>query len=184
MKIKALITEDTTSEYLDKLEQNINDQEVSLAGDLAKEFTGTGGTGTGHIPKHMSTKFNPNLFMSGADERYWQVSKGDVTTIEILYTGMRLHEEYSNPLVWWQFATEDTMGNLPRERTLERDYAYFQETGIDNVAKPELAKHKHAVQKGLSEASEKDLSKVGEYLIQIMQGKQVGTSDSFFGSRL
>lgn len=188
MKLNIDVIEDTSTEYLDTLMEEITSNETLLAHDVAKEFTGSGGTGSGHITKHMSRDFNPFLFRSGADERYWNLSKDDgLTIIEILYSGMRLHEEFNHPLVWWQFATKETARNSnPRERTLARDYAYFQETGIDSVADESLAKHQGAVQKGLSEASEKDLKKAGEYLALIMQGKNQIHSpiDSLIGSRL
>lgn len=185
MKIKALITEDTTSEYLDRLHKTITEHEVSFAGDIAEEFGGRMGTHRGHIPKHMSTTFNPYLYRSGADNRYWHVTHTDgLATIEMLYTGERLNQELAKPLVWWEFATKDTRSKPPRERTLARDYAYFQETGIDEEVPSKFAKHKHAIQKGLSEASEKDLAKPAEYLILLMEGKWVGTRDDFYGSRL
>ena len=43
--------------------------------------------------------------------------------------------------------------NDGEELTLMRDYAYYQETGIDVYASPKHAKHQGAVKKGLEIAS-------------------------------
>lgn len=171
MKIKAIVTEDTITEYLTNLQSDYEKQEHTILEKMARELVGEYDDKTGgYIAPLMSTKFNPNLFLSGQDEDYWKIEQGDErSTLEIIYTGMRLHDDFNHPMVWWEFATEDTVSEAPRYRQLGRDYAYFQETGRDPVAKSFKAKHKYAVKMGVLAGSNAVREVAGDYLMQLMK---------------
>lgn len=171
MKIKAIVTEDTITEYLTNLQSDYEKQEHTILEKMATRLVGEYGDETdGFIAPLMSHEFNPNLFMSGQDEDYWKIEQGDErSTLEIIYTGKRLHDNYSHPLVWWEFATEDTADDAPRYRQLGRDYAYFQETGRDPVAESSKAKHKYAVKTGLLTGASAVREVAGDYLMQLMK---------------
>ena len=81
---------------------------------------------------------------------------------------MGLHDVFSigRSKVWWEFATPETWGKPPEERELGRDYAYFQETGNDKLAK--YAKHKYAITRGIHAVDETALAEVEEYLNYII----------------
>ena len=59
--------------------------------------------------------------------------------------------------VWWEFSEELDPGLPEEERTLARDYAFYQETGVDKIARPRGAKHKYAIQRGLWAASQQQI---------------------------
>jgi hypothetical protein len=114
--------------------------------------------------------------MSGQDENYWKVNKKsysgagsilggrNVSSIEIMYTGERIEEYTSSipPKVWWEFGDKDT-------GTLERDYAFFQETGIDPIADSEDARAKGAIAIGVAESKHTLLEHSQKYLESIMK---------------
>lgn len=174
MKIKAIVTEDTITEYLDNLQSNYEKQEHTLLEKMATKLVGEYDDETdGFIAPLMSTEFNPNLFLSGQDDAYWDIERGDeLSSLEITYTGMRLHSNYTHPLVWWEFATKASAGEAPRYRELDRDYAYFQETGKDPVAKSFKAKHKHAIKMGVYAGSWAVREVAAEYLNRLMGGNK------------
>jgi hypothetical protein len=171
MKVKIQV-EDTVSEYLEKLEQGFKDAKPLLNQSFAEEIVGSyGGTNSGHIAPLMSTTFNPYLYMSGQDQSKWKYTENEgSSTITVLYSGMGLNEMYSRPKVWSEFGDKF-------EGVLERDYAYYQETGRDPIAKKEDAKHIGAIARGLQASNQKDLKKVSSYLETLMKGGHLASGN-------
>lgn len=149
------ITGDTTTEYLDKLLTEFNEGSDDLLEDIAYEVVAE--------ITEFAPSWNPNLLESGDDMDNWSYThRPGLHTLEILYTGFTPKAE-SRDLkkgVWWEFGD-------PSERELKRDYAYFQETGIDPVAKPEKAKSKFFVKRGTVASAANVYELVEEYFEMI-----------------
>ena len=73
-------------------------------------------------------------------------------------------------MVWYEFSTEypKYIWN-PLKRHLARDYAYYQETGIDPIAKSEDAKHKGFIRRGVQNSEKRIQNKTAGYLKQILR---------------
>lgn len=172
--------QDNLTKYFEELQMNFESSKPALNEAFAESIVGKYGSPvSGHIAQFMSQTFNPNLFMSGQNPNYWQFeSKEGMSILEVLYTGIHLHDKYpvGKAKVWSEFATSDTKNKPLQERELARDYAYYQETGIDPIAKSSDAKHKGAIKEGLSLSNQFDLEKTGDYLEHIMRGNKVQSS--------
>lgn len=166
---EIVVTEDTFTDYLNELEKHFNSHKDTLNYAFARSIVGNYGSMNGKIARLMSTDFNPHLYATGQDENLWKhtIEEG-MSIIEIMYTGMHLHEEYpvGKARVWWEFGKYARGGT---DDVLERDYAWYQETGQDPIAKSKDAKHKGAIQRGLSSANHKDLNRTTEYMEAIMK---------------
>ena len=187
MMFKAEIVEDTVTEYLDFITKSLNENAPRELKKQARILTGEyGDEHDGFIAPNMTVvkygEFNPNLFMSGQEEKYWNLygksnphnlmGRSSAIGIEVIYTGMRLHQHYGDDaLVWWEFA-KDNEGD-PQKRVLERDYSFYQETGIDPIAHPKNARAKGAIAKGVHEAQGELLDHSAQYLLSILK-KQNG----------
>lgn len=173
--------DDNFTKYLEELEKNFDTGKSAMTEAFTRSIVGNYGSPiSGHIAEFMSQTFNPYLFTSGQDENYWNLNKSKgKSVIEVLYSGMHLHNVYppGKARVWWEFGKEGVGG---RNDVLERDYAYYQETGRDKLAKSEDAKHQGAIEYGLLMSSEKDLEKTAHYLELIMKGRTLG-NNSFIG---
>ena len=168
--------QDNLTEYFDELEKHFNSHKDNLSYSFSRKVVGAYGNPNTPIARHMSTKFNPYLFMSGQDEHYWDFTdNGEIATMEVLYSGKHLHDKYpvGKAKVWWEFATKSTRNKPATDRVLEKDYAEFQETGDDSAANypvdPNDAKHKYAIDKGLSTINQKHLKDVGTDLMTLME---------------
>lgn len=172
LKSRIVIEEDTFSEYLTFIYDNFHKNLPTELKHLARTMVGEEeDDGTGFIPKFISTTFNPNLFISGQEEEYWQLKSsqrsnviggGNLSSIEVIYTGMRLHENLHNyAKVWTEFAGDDGM--------LERDYAFYQETGMDTIADSSDAKHKGGIRAGVMASSDTLFNHTAEYVYNIMR---------------
>lgn len=147
------VERDTLSEYLDKLDELMKTEKKEMANTLMWHLVGFYGSPEGgYIAPNMS-KYNPYLYSTGQMSKYWVgKSNNKLTTLEALYTGLDIHEYFFDGVpkgIWWEFATEDTSHLPPKDRKLERDYAYFQETGIDDVADSKYAKRKGAIRRSI-----------------------------------
>ena len=183
-KIKIVIKEDTLTEYFDYIYNTLHETTDKELKKQARILTGEfGDEHDGYIAPNMTVakfeEFNPNLFMSGQDDHYWKLYNEhnphgvmggrNASGIEITYTGMRI-EEYSSsdPLkIWWEFAEDPTVE--PAERELKRDYSFFQETGMDPIAKPKQARAKGAIALGVREGKHELLDHSTKYLESIMK---------------
>lgn len=125
MKAKIKITEDTVTDYLNKLSEFTSDTPNNrrFIRDAGQEM---------HYEyiEPLMPKWNPNLMFSPleADNQTIDISTG-MTSIELLYTGFTETAKMRQlpKGVWWEFG--DKLRNI-----LERDYAYYQETGQDPIA--------------------------------------------------
>lgn len=167
--IDFTITDDTLTDYLNELEKHFQAHKELLNYEFARSIVGNYGSTGGKIAHLMSTDFNPYLYTSGQDESFWKktVDEG-ISIIEIMYSGMHLHEQYpvGKARVWWEFGKYARGG---RNDVLERDYAWYQETGEDKIAKPQDAKHTGAIQTGLASANSNDLKQTAHYMESIMK---------------
>lgn len=175
MKAKIIIAEDTFSEYLDFVYDSLHKNTPKELKREARLLTGdVGDESSGFIPKYMSTEFNPNLFISGQEEEYWVIKNqtrsgviggGNVSSLEVIYTGMRLHKTFppGEAKVWSEFGEDgDTY-------ELERDYSFYQETGLDREAPSHMARHTGAVAKGTAESGKTLYQNVADYVYNIMR---------------
>jgi hypothetical protein len=157
MSLKFEIIENV-SEGLDTLQSRISDEMEHILNEMAYAATGYEDDETAPIPSRMSTEFNPYLFLSGQLKQNREVNiTPDKSEITVKYSGLGLEEMLgSSALVWWEFSEELDPGLPMSDRTLARDYAFYQETGVDKIARPRGAKHKYAIQRGLY-AAHKDI---------------------------
>lgn len=182
MKAKFTVKEDLT-EYFEYIYKTLHDTSDKELKKQARILTGeyeddSDGYIAPLMTAHIFGYFNPNLFISGQDENYWKLYSQsnphgimggkNLSGIEIMYTGMRLHEEMGyGAKVWWEFA--DNPYAEPEERELERDYAFYQETGIDPIAKPKHARAKGAIAIGVRDSKPELLQHSKKYLESIIK---------------
>ncbi|MBO6273020.1 hypothetical protein J6O48_09630 [bacterium] len=177
MKVKLTVKESLT-EYFETIQANMEENKDKQLRIMAKELVGEyDDPDDGYIAPLMSTKFNPNLFLSGQDEDNWRVSHEasqlmgghQASIIEIMYTGLKLYDIYGidEAKVWWEFAKDQEPD--PEERVLERDYAFFQETGIDPIAKPKYAKHKGAIATGVRASKDRMFEMTQQFVMNILK---------------
>lgn len=116
------------SKYVDYLEKEIKNtsRDEKVLKEMAEEFV--------DIVSEVIPTWNRNLIASGANPERWNIfSKENLTELEIIYTGMTgpggaAPSPKDLPQgVWWEFGDKAT-------KTLKRDYAYYQEFGIDEIA--------------------------------------------------
>ena len=161
MKAHFDIVDETFTGYLEELQNGLPDEMEYILREASYEATGHEGEEDGTIPHYMSTTFNPNLFLSGQEEtnHIYDITERK-STIEMIYTGMELDLNLGDDARrWWEFSE-----NFDPTLALERDYAYYQETGRDPVAKPNDARHKYAIEWGMRDAARPILNTVGRQL--------------------
>ena len=145
--------EETVTEGLEKLQEEFQGEIEFILRELAYQATGKEEDTSAPIPSLMG-RWNPWLYMSGQEEsaRTYE-HDGGIHRVIINYSGMRYEEMYTPEEFkpWWEFA-EDFESYAP-EAILERDYAYFQETGRDSIADSKDAKHKYAIEWGMKAAA-------------------------------
>lgn len=155
MKAKITVT-DSLTEYFETIQANMNENLEEQLRVMARRLVGEEeNPSDGFIAPEMSTDFNPNLYISGQEEEYWKLSHNSSqlmgghqsSVLEIMYTGMRLHENLGSDAKVWSEFTND-YGRLGR------DYAFYQETGMDPIAKSRDAKHKGAIATGVRASKE------------------------------
>jgi len=154
MSLKWLV-EETVTQGLNDLQDRVSSDMEYILNQMADEATGKYEDESAPIPSLMSKKWNKYLFTTGQRDiaRTVEISEGKAE-IAINYSGMDIEEELgSDAKIWWEFAKGQETD--PYERELERDYAYYQETGRDPIASPKNAKHQHAIEWGLLYASPK-----------------------------
>ena len=141
-------TEENVSERLEELQKRVSERMESILREVSYQATGKEEEESAPIPRLMG-RWNHWLFISGQLEsaRSYDIGE-DKSTITINYSGMRYEEFYADDFKsWWEFAEDNDPNPLTAE--LERDYAFYQETGIDEIASPVDAKHEHAIEWGL-----------------------------------
>ena len=175
--------EDNLSKYFTRLEALWDKEEKFIMKELMYSATGRLGDTYAPIPTRLMHEgkngkaeynYNPYLYESGQDASQWLYTKGE-TESEIIanYSGMRGHRANDRLKVWVEFSEEfleemaygstpeaayaEVKQIDPKFRTLDRDYAFYQETGIDEWADSEDAEHIGFVKRGLEEASKEKI---------------------------
>ena len=177
--IKILLEQDSISDYFEKLEKLFESEKKEMANTLMRDMVGFPFSPGGGFIAPLMSKWNPYLYSTGQNSKYWTgKSEGGLTTIEALYTGADFNDFWDKPPkgVWWEFATDETAHLDPQDRKLERDYAYFQETGRDPIAHSSKARNKGAIEKGIMLSAPKIRSETEQYLsmlIQLKKGRHV-----------
>ena len=169
--------------YLDELESLFQSEKKEMANTLMREMVGYPFSPEGGFIAPLMSKWNPFLYSSGQNSEYWEgTSSKGLTTLEAVYTGMDIHKFYGKGLpkgVWWEFATPETASfKDPQDRVLGRDYAFYQETGIDIVAQPQFARHKGAIASGVELSAPHLHEEAKNYvsrLIKLQKGKHIRT---------
>lgn len=174
--------EDNLTDYLTELESHLDAEREKFVGGLARKPVGTWGDPNEGEITLLAPKWNPFLYTTGQNRLKWTIKLGEKSSVEILYSAMKapnLNTTYDDKTrrVWWEFADDDN------PKKLGRDYAYYQETGEDPIARPEDAKHKHFIRDGL-EASFPEIKRAaGRYLMEIMNLRKVPVRSGYFVER-
>lgn len=162
MNSKIVITEDTVSEYCEKLSKHFHKSQPTMLKNLARKLT------SDFITPLVPT-WNPNLYLSGLDESKWVIkTSAEIIGIDIIYTGFTKFSEHMN--VWWEFGGFSTL----YPTSLKRDYAYYQETGKDSKA--ESFEGHHYVDRGTAGFEEAIAPITAQYMEKIMHLKSIGTT--------
>lgn len=150
-------------DYLDKLEALANDKSniqnfLRDAGyDLHRRYI-----------RPIMPKWNPNLVYSPLEPEHqiFEMEEG-ISSLELLYTGFTRFERAGKlRLIFKEFAVNEDIFS----GHLERDYAFFQETGIDHKVSPNKYKptHLHFVERGTKEFETEFHYKTMAYLDKLM----------------
>lgn len=142
MKAKLTVTEDTLTPYFEELYRLVSDEDnaQNFLRDSAAELHFE------HIEPLMPD-WNPNLKISPMEHEH-QIyrQEGERHIFDMIYTGFTQEEKMGLEKVFAEFA----MDFDPATKRLSRDYAYFQETGEDEVVDPKryTPQHTHFVKRG------------------------------------
>ena len=155
--IRSEFKENVTN-YLDKLDElSSNEPNIRrFLKDVAQELH------TEYIEPIMP-KWNPNLMYSPMEREHQIINISPSTySLELIYTGYTEKEESGDINVWSDFAE----GGDPSTHHLERDYAFYQETGYDPIA-PIFAGHAY-VARGTAAYSTAMYNKTMAYADRLM----------------
>lgn len=124
MKFNVQVTEDSITPYLNDIENRLHASEEEIIFKIGTKFAEEA---TARAPF-----WKGNIYDSVRNQSQWQIAReGDFITLDIVFSGVA--EEVDE---WWSEFEDE---GLPAGG---RDYAYYQETGIDQYASPEGAKSK------------------------------------------
>lgn len=176
------IKEDTITDYLNELESHLESEKEKFVGGLARKPVGELGNPNEGAITLLAPKYNPFLYMTGQRRNNWKITLGETSKVEILYSAMKApninaYGTNKTRKIWWEFADD----NNPNK--LGRDYAEFQETGEDPIAKSKDAKHKHFIRDGLKASRPEIQDATGRYLMEIMKLNKIPVSSWDFVER-
>ena len=174
--------EDNLSKYFNRLSELWDKEEKHILKEMMYSATGYPGDTKAPISKRLMEegssgkskyRYNPYLYSSGQEAARWIYKKdGDTSEIKANYSGMEGYEKLDEFKVWVEFSEEfeeklaeydwGTAYNIvrnmnPYDRNLERDYAFYQETGADKYASPSDADHIGYVNRGMGEAAQQKI---------------------------
>ena len=151
---------------MDALNSELASNMKHILDEMMESATGKEGDEKAPISKNIGMKQNKWLYKSGQQKEFWRYESGTGTHYVIAnYSGLRGPIFDDGFDAWYEFSNlwnkydrnsyliDLAIRNEGEELTLMRDYAYYQETGIDVYASPKHAKHQGAVKKGLEIAS-------------------------------
>ena len=170
MKFNFRIKRDTLNGYLDELMGRANNP------DLKERYLNLMAADVVEMVDEIVPKWNPNLRYSGLNEDFWETKhEGDKSSLTILYTGFT-GEGVGEPddiAVWWEFGKyhKGGYGDI-----LGRDYAYYQEFGVDKFApskKYAAPTHtgKHYLETGITNSEDIVEYWAEEYLLKVLYGR-------------
>lgn len=142
-KFEFKIDNEDIMEYLNKLEELVNDKS-----NIRNFLKDTGYELHEDYILPLMPDWNPNLLNSPMEARNQIIDfeKGN-QSLTLIYTGKTYEEETTGlDNVFWEFAVNWN----PHSRHIRRDYAFFQETGIDSIVDPKVYQpsHLHFVKHG------------------------------------
>lgn len=111
--------------------------------------------------------WNPNLIYSPMEPEHQIFEIGEVSSLDLLYTGFtRIEKAGKLRHLFKEFAVNGDIFS----GHLERDYAFFQETGIDHKVNPHKYQptHLHFVERGTKEFETEFHYKTMAYLDKLM----------------
>lgn len=168
-EMKVRVVKETVTDYLAKLEELATDtsNQKRFLQDSAQEM---------HFDyiEPLMPKWNPNLIFSPLEKNH-QIfsSEGQYSSLELEYTGFTqeaIHGELEE--IFWEFGD-------PYEHILERDYAYFQETGEDDVFDYSKSNyrptHLHYVQRGTDAFLNRYHDRARTYAVSLLHLEEWGT---------
>ena len=122
MKFNVIVEEDSVTPYLNDIENRLNASREEIIREIGEKFAEEGAS--------RAPVWAGNLSQSVLSESQWHLFASDeFFKLDIVFSGVVDDVDQW----WWEF--EDP--SLPEGG---RDYAYFQETGIDKKAVPEKAR--------------------------------------------
>ena len=129
MKFKTIIEEDSVTPYLDDINTRLHASKREIIYEIGKVFEETASAN--------APEWHGNLSQSAEDPDLWHFfDDGEFVRLDIIFTGLADDVDQW----WWEFANP----NLPEGG---RDYALFQETGVDWYADSKYARNKGYVRK-------------------------------------
>ena len=146
--------EETVTKYLHDLKNHFQSKEDDMLREMGEVLSE-------HIVE-LAPKDTWTLAESGLEEDDWVIQPTLIgNELDIIYSGL------GNTQSWWEFS-DDNLTNHPPDR----DYAYFQETGIDPIADSSDAKHKGFISSTLRRSDTRhNINMVAqEYLKRILNG--------------
>lgn len=170
MKFDFRIKKDTLDEYLDELQGRVDNT------NLREHYLELMAADIVDIVDEVIPTMNPNLICSGQNPQFWNtVHEADKSSLTILYTGFT-GEGMGEPEdieVWWEFGK---YGKGGYNDILGRDYAYYQEFGVDKFYKKKDYKARtfeghHYLETGIEDSEDVVEYWAGEYLQKILYGR-------------
>lgn len=172
MKAKLTIVRDSLSNYLEAVYRTVSDpsNDEAFLKNAAQELQ------FDYIDPLMP-KWNPNLMFSPLERKNNHFSTtGGKSTLELIYTGFTEEARHDGlEKIYWEFGD-------PIEHILDRDYAYYQETGVDKFAPtkdkeaPRFEGH-HYVKRGTHRYLNRYYERTQAYAMALLQNDKIQAED-------
>ena len=131
MKFKTIIEEDSVTPYLDDINTRLHASKQEIIYEIGRTFADEGAS--------RIEDWQGNLAASVDNPDNWHLfNEEDIMKLDIVFSGTI--QEDSGERYWYEFAD-------PNSSTGGRNYAYYQETGIDPIASFKDARNRGYVRK-------------------------------------
>ena len=138
MKFNVIVEEDSITPYLDNINTRLHASRKEIAYKIGRKFAEEG--------QSRIVDWQGNLSESVSDPESWQLfTEEDFIKLDIVFSGTI--DEGVGDRWWWEF--ED-----PNSPEGGRNYAYYQETGIDPIASFTDARNRGYVRKSVAPTQE------------------------------
>lgn len=149
------VKEDTLTTYLEEVEKLVLDSQKDITYKLADILVYS-------VEPRVDTG---TLIESGFNEDNWFFhNKENLSILEIMYTGK------DNEKRWTEFGFDP---DNPTDTSQWRDYAYFQETGIDEEASKSDARRPHFIRDAINEQSDEIINRTQKYYNQLIKLQKI-----------